>query len=74
MTSYEAHAQSTVMNTPTHDEIAHLAHELWRERGCPDGDADADWKEAEQILADPARRNMSMHVHAAVTVDEATHK
>jgi hypothetical protein len=31
-------------------EIAQRANELWRERGCPVGSPDVDWKEAEQDL------------------------
>jgi hypothetical protein len=31
-------------------EIAQRAYELWRERGCPAGSPDVDWKEAEQDL------------------------
>jgi hypothetical protein len=35
---------------PTHEQIAALAHELWRERGSPEG-SDVDiWLEAERQL------------------------
>jgi len=33
-----------------HDEIAVLAHELWRERGCPDGSPEEDWFHAAEKL------------------------
>ena len=29
-----------------HQEIATLAHELWRARGCPEGSPDVDWFQA----------------------------
>jgi DUF2934 family protein len=33
-----------------HDDIAVLAHELWQERGCPDGSPQEDWfRAAEQL-------------------------
>lgn len=33
-----------------HKEIAELAHNLWVERGCPDGSAEEDWFAASQQL------------------------
>jgi len=33
-----------------HDDIANLAHQLWRARGCPQGSPDEDWFKAAQIL------------------------
>jgi len=33
-----------------HDEIAALAVELWRVRGCPDGSPEEDWNRAVAIL------------------------
>ena len=33
-----------------HDEIAGLALELWRVRGCPEGSQDQDWFRAVEIL------------------------
>jgi hypothetical protein len=43
------------MNTPTHDEIARQAYELWQNRGCPDG-CDAEiWLEAERQLRGDGR-------------------
>jgi hypothetical protein len=39
------------MKTPTHDEIAQQAHELWQDRGCPDGQDTEIWLEAERQLA-----------------------
>jgi len=35
---------------PTHQEIAALAHELWVERGSPEGSAEEDWLKAEEQL------------------------
>ncbi len=39
------------MNTPTHDEIALQAQQLWRNRGCPDGCDTEIWLEAERQLS-----------------------
>jgi hypothetical protein len=33
-----------------HDEIAALAHEYWRARGCPTGSADENWFQAVKEL------------------------
>ncbi|MBZ5601295.1 MAG: DUF2934 domain-containing protein [Acidobacteriia bacterium] len=33
-----------------HDDIAALAHELWRARGCPDGSSQEDWFHALEEL------------------------
>jgi hypothetical protein len=33
-----------------HREIAALAHQLWEERGCPEGSPDQDWYRAAEIL------------------------
>jgi hypothetical protein len=38
---------------PTEDEIAVLAYELWRARGCPEGSPEADWLRAETLLKQP---------------------
>lgn len=35
---------------PTQEDKESLAHELWRQAGCPDGRSDEFWSEAEQIL------------------------
>ena len=35
---------------PTASDIAALAHELWKSRGCPDGSPDTDWFQAEAKL------------------------
>ena len=36
--------------TPSHEEIAQLAHNFWAERGGQDGYAEQDWLRAEQAL------------------------
>jgi len=41
---------STEMLSPSHDDIAYLAHKLWAERGAQDGYAEQDWFHAEQEL------------------------
>ena len=34
---------------PTRDlDVAAIAYRLWEERGCPQGDAERDWYEAER--------------------------
>ena len=35
---------------PNDADIATLAYQLWQERGCPNGEADQDWYEAERSL------------------------
>ena len=35
---------------PLHEQIAALAHKLWRERGCPAGSPEEDWFKAEQRI------------------------
>ena len=37
-------------DTPTHQEIAQLAHHFWVERGWQDGFAEQDWLRAEREL------------------------
>jgi hypothetical protein len=39
-----------------HDDIAALAHELWRARGCPDGSPEQDWFQAQKELQSRAAR------------------
>ena len=39
-----------VLLTPTHDEIADRARQLWMDSGCMDGTAEEDWLRAEQQL------------------------
>ena len=34
----------------THEQIAAIARDLWRARGCPAGSPERDWFEAEEIL------------------------
>jgi hypothetical protein len=35
---------------PSNHEIAALAHQLWIERGCPEGSPEEDWLLAEEKL------------------------
>jgi Protein of unknown function (DUF2934) len=42
--------ESVLANTPTPEQIAVLAYELWQQRGCPDGSPDVDWLRAEAEL------------------------
>ena len=43
-------ASSATLSPPTHDQVAALAHQLWIERGCPEGSDMDNWLEAERIL------------------------
>ena len=44
-----------------HDDIAALAHELWRARGCPDGSPQVDWFQAAEELRSRAERPLIPH-------------
>jgi len=54
--SQEAHqhtqavASSHGIATFGHDDIATLAYELWKARGCPDGSPEEDWFRAAEEL------------------------
>lgn len=39
------------MNTPTHEAVAHCAHQLWHTYGCPSGCDTSIWLEAEREVA-----------------------
>jgi len=41
-----------MINSPSHEEIARRAQEIWHDRGCPNGNDTAIWLEAERELAD----------------------
>jgi hypothetical protein len=45
-----AHEQNHGMHSFGHKEIAALAEELWRARGCPEGSPDTDWFQATKEL------------------------
>lgn len=38
------------VNAPTHDQIAMKAYEIWIAHGCPEGQAQKNWHEAEVKL------------------------
>jgi hypothetical protein len=42
--------QSDLTGTVDESEIAARAYECWTERGCPEGDEQADWFRAEREL------------------------
>jgi Protein of unknown function (DUF2934) len=50
----ENHAEDTD-NRSLNEQIAALAHALWRERGCPEGSPEEDWFRAEQGIKEQAR-------------------
>ena len=39
---------------PTNEQIAQRAFELWQSRGCPEGSAEEDWRQAEAELQSKA--------------------
>jgi hypothetical protein len=41
---------STASHTPSYEEVARLAEQLWIERGRPYGSPEIDWLRAEQTL------------------------
>ena len=44
--------------TDRHERLSELAYFLWREEGCPEGEAERHWLTAEALLdaAEPAER------------------
>ena len=54
--SQEGHEQTQTATTRHgiaafgHDDIAALAHELWKARGCPEGSPEEDWFHASEQL------------------------
>ena len=36
--------------TLTHDQVAERARRIWQERGCPHGEDERNWREAEKQL------------------------
>lgn len=49
-TGFAGEGSTGDMNTPTHDEIALQAAQLWKDRGCPEGIDNEIWLEAERQL------------------------
>ncbi len=51
---------ATVRHVPTHHDISILAERIWHKRGCPQGQDEAIWLEAERRLNSvPASSGMS---------------
>jgi hypothetical protein len=46
------------MKTPTHNEIAERAHNLWKDRGCPEGSDIEIWLEAERQLSENSAQDV----------------
>ena len=46
-TDYAAEQSET---SNSHADIAALAFQLWKDRGCPEGSPEVDWYEAERQL------------------------
>jgi hypothetical protein len=58
------------MSSPTPEQISILAYQLWRERGCPHGSPEEDWKHAEEILASPNKRDVFMRATMGEHIEE----
>ena len=43
-------ADDILADSVSHSDIARLAHQLWEQRGCPEGSPEEDWYEAEMKL------------------------
>ena len=43
---------------PTHEDIARRAYEIYLEKGCPQGQSEQDWQQAEQ-----EQRNRGLATH-----------
>lgn len=52
-------ARTDVIEPLNQQEIAVLAYQLWRERGCPNGSPEDDWFRAERQLQ--AQRKLQSH-------------
>ena len=52
----ESAAKSCVDGAPDEAEIAGLAHRLWLDRGCPEGNPEEDWFLAERELRRGSQR------------------
>jgi hypothetical protein len=48
------------MNSPTHDQIAQLARQLWESHGQPDHRSDEFWLEAERQLSTRSNTESAM--------------
>jgi hypothetical protein len=46
----QSHQVSSNETGPTHEEIAVLAYSMWQARGCPEGNPEEDWFNAERAL------------------------
>lgn len=42
--------KSSVKSKPSHEDIAKRAYEIWQEQGCPNGNHEANWIQAEKEL------------------------
>lgn len=58
------------MNTPTHDEIAKLADQLWRNQGSPSGRDTEIWLEAERKLNKNPVPDSEVETHLSVQPEE----
>ncbi|MBC8011737.1 MAG: DUF2934 domain-containing protein [Burkholderiales bacterium] len=57
------------MKTPTQEEVAHAAHQIWQDKGCVDGCDVENWLEAEHLLT--TSLSASGSAKATVTSDAA---
>lgn len=61
-------APPTLQEAVNSAEIAALAHQLWKQRGCPVGSPEIDWFEAEQQLRPQSRDAHSQPVSEPMLV------
>ena len=52
-------------HAPTHEEITALAQQIYEEEGCPSGQAEAHWHEAEHRLRQQAGSDSKTVARAA---------
>jgi hypothetical protein len=57
-------APRLIQDHDLHERIAHLAYELYQERGCEDGHECEDWLEAERrVLTELESAPHPLHLH-----------
>jgi hypothetical protein len=55
-----------------HRSVRELAYQLWQARGCPNGTAEQDWRDAERQLAAPKNAAPKTRAAASEAVDASS--
>jgi hypothetical protein len=55
-----------------HRSVRELAYQLWQARGCPNGTAEQDWRDAERQLAAPKNAVPKTQAAASEAVDSSS--